>query len=117
MLARRALHDPEGLQPSAVNDLGDKHCSKAEHVPLHGVAGHEQAIAGEVPHRRHCRAERLKGYEARFVAEEWRGGALPLRLFAASPWINATASHVSKDLSKNRTAPSRRLRFAYSVFA
>ncbi len=45
------------------------------------------------------------------------GEALRPRLFAARLWINVTASHVSEDLSKNRSAPSRRLRFSYSVFA
>src|SRR5260370_33101927 len=44
-------------------------------------------------------------------------GASPPRLFAARLWINVTASHVCEDLSKNRSAPSRRLRFSYSVFA
>ena len=42
---------------------------------------------------------------------EWRGEALMLNLSAARALISAKACDVSEDLSKNRSAPSRRLRF------
>lgn len=61
--------------------------------------------------------DRWEGYEVEGTVEELRGGALPLRLSAARVLINARAFDASKDLSKNRSAPSRTLRFWYSASA
>src|SRR6266571_2694754 len=83
---------------------------RSDRSPLPEGGAKYRPSAG-VPNRRDYPAE--ADYAAGCIAEEWRG-AWPLRLSAARSWINATACHVSEDLSKNRSAPSRRLRFSYS---
>ena len=68
-------------------------------------------------HRHYCPAGDWEGYEVEGIVGEHSGRALLLRLSAARVFINAKACDVSEDLSKNRSAPSRRLRFWYSAFA
>ncbi len=48
---------------------------------------------------------------------QWCRGALPVRFSTARSSINANARDISNDLSKNRSAPRRRLRFSYSGLA